>query len=319
LRCVFRGGRRRLQREKRRLGAVDEGAEVGLEDAGILAGGLLDGAIEGIEDPEEPGRLRRDAAGDEGLEMLPGTLPESGSIRPVVSLEDLQEPQGFPQVQFRILDREHRGRLLIAGKSGEALGDGDREEAIGDEARGIRGKRLQDGKAFLHPGLLLPKAPEDGMDGKLLLRAEIDEDVEFLPEGGAPGRVIEPEAVKLRLRPGPCFLDDPRLLISPGLQGEEPLEAIDEEKSALVLDDDEGVIAIGIGGDRLGRDEFGRDGGEGDFADAHGCAPGIAFAGGRERTWKVGKRKATRPFLTRPAVARMTSSSGSFRSREMAL
>lgn len=58
-----------------------------LEDAGILAGGLPDGSIEGLEDTEEAGRLRRDAAGDDSFEMLPGTLAEPGAIRPVVCLE----------------------------------------------------------------------------------------------------------------------------------------------------------------------------------------------------------------------------------------
>jgi hypothetical protein len=119
------------------LGAVDEGAEVGLEDARILAGRLLEGTIEDLEDPEKPGRLRRNAAGGQGLEVLPGTLAEPGAIRSVVSLEELQEPDGFPQVEFPFLDREHRGHLLVEGKSGDALGHRDGEEAIGDERSGV--------------------------------------------------------------------------------------------------------------------------------------------------------------------------------------
>jgi hypothetical protein len=156
------------------------------------------------------------------------------------------------------------------------------------------------------------------VDGEFLLGADIFKEVEFLSEGGAPGGVIEPEASKLGLGSRPGFLDDPRLLLSPGLQSEEPLEAVDEEELALVVDDDEGVVAIGVGGKRQRPKECGGDLGEGDFADAHG-RPAGPFAVGRERTWKVGKRKATRSFFTSPAVAWMRSSSGSFRYREMAL
>lgn len=301
------------------MGAVDEGAEVGLEDAGILAGRLLEGTIEDLEDPEKPGRLRGDAAGGQGLEMLPGTLAEPGAIRSVVDLEELQEPDGLCQMEFRLLDREHRGHLLVGRKSSDSLSNGDREEAIGDERGGVGRKRLQDGEAFLHPGLLLPEATEYGMDGEFLLGAKIVEEIEFFSEGGVPGRVIEPEAVKLGLGARPGFLDDPRLLLSPGLQGEEPLEAIDEDELAAVLDNDEGVIAIGVGGHRLRRKEFSGDFGEGDFADvAHGRPAGCAFAREMERTWKVGKRKATMSFFTRPAVAWMRASTGSFRYREMA-
>jgi hypothetical protein len=87
------------------LGAVNEGAEVSLEDAGVLAGGLFKGTIEDLKDPEKARRIRRDAAGGEGLEMLPGTLPQSGAIRSVVGLQELQEPEGLAQVELRLLDR----------------------------------------------------------------------------------------------------------------------------------------------------------------------------------------------------------------------
>jgi hypothetical protein len=252
---------------------------VGLEDARVLAGRLPEGTIEDLEDPEKPGRLRGNAAGGQCLEMLPGTLAEPGAIRSVVSPEELQEPDGLSQVKLRLLDRERRGHLLVGRKSSHSLGNGDREEAIGDERCGVGRERLQDGEAFLHPCLLLPQASEDGVDGEFLLGEDVLEEIEFLAECGVPGRVIEPEAVKLCLGSRPGLLDDPRLLLSPGLQGEEPLEAVDEEEPAAILDDDEGVIVIGVGGERQRREEFGGDGGEGDFPDvAHGRSAGIAFA-----------------------------------------
>lgn len=188
-------------------------------------------------------------------------------------------------MQFRLLDRKRRRHLLLGGKRGDRLGDGDGEEGIGQERCGLGRKLLEDGEPFLHPGFLLPEAAEDGMDRECLRGSEIVEETKLLAERGAPGRVIEPEAVELGFGARPGFLDDPRLLFTPGLQGEEPLEAIDEEESATVLDDDEGVITIGFGGHRLGQEEFGGDGDERDFADvAHGRLPGIGFAaGGRER------------------------------------
>jgi hypothetical protein len=202
---------------------------VSLEDAGVLAGGLFKGTIEDLKDPQKAGRLRGSAAGGEGLEVLPGTLPQPGAIRSVVGLQELQEPDGLAQVKLRLLDRESRGHLFVGGKGGDSLGHGDGEEGIGDEVGGLGGKPLEDGEAFFHPGLLLPQATEDGVDGEVLLVAEVIEEVEFLPEGGAPGRVIEPEAVELGFGPGPALLDDPGLLLPPSLQGEEPLEAVDEE------------------------------------------------------------------------------------------
>lgn len=266
------------------MGTIDEGTEVGLEDAGILAGGSLEGAIEGFEDPEESRGLRGDAGGGDRIEMLPGTLSQPGAIRSVVGLEELQEPDGIPQVKLRLLDRKHRGHLLLGRQGGDSLGHGDGEEAIGDEVGRLRRKPLQDREALLHPRLLLPQATEDGMDGEVFLLAEVIEEVEFLPEGGAPGGIIEAEAVELGFGPGPGFLDDPRFLFSPGLQREVPLEAVDEEEPAAVVDDNEGVVDVGVGGDRLGQEEFGGNVGEGDFSDAHGRPPAFATAGGRERT-----------------------------------
>jgi hypothetical protein len=260
------------------LGAVDEGTQVSFEDAGVLAGGLFKGTIEDLKDPEKAGRLRGSAAGGEGLEMLPGTLPQPSAIRSVVGLQELQEPDGFSQVKFRLLDRERRCHLLVGGKVGDSLGYGDGEEGIGDEVGRLGGKPLQDGEAFFHPRLLLPQATEDGVDGEVFLLAEVIEEVELLPEGGAPGRVIEPEAVELGFGPGPGFLDDPGLLLSSSLQGEEPLEAVDEEEPAPVVDDHQGVVGVGIGGDLLGPEEFGGDVGEGDFPDAHGRSPVFATA-----------------------------------------
>jgi hypothetical protein len=261
---------------------------VSLEDASVLAGGLFKGTIEDLKDPQEARRLRGSAAGGEGLEMLPGTLPEPGAIRSVVGREELQEPDGLTQVELRLLDRESRGHLLVGGKGGDSLGYGDGEEGIGDERGGVGRERLQDGEAFLHPGLLLPQATKDGVDGEVLLLVEVLEEVEFLPEGGTPGRVIEPEAVELGFGPGPALLDDPGLLLSPSLQGEEPLEAVDEEEPVAVFDDHQGVVGVGIGGDLLGPEELGGEVGEGDLPDAHGRPPVFATAEGRARTWKVG-------------------------------
>jgi hypothetical protein len=189
--------------------------------------------------------------------MLPGTLPQSGAIRSVVGLQDLEEPDGLAQVKLRLLDRERRGHLLVGGKGGDSLGHGDGEEGVGDEVGGLGGKPRQDGEAFFHPGLLLPQATKDGVDGELLLGADVVEEVEFLPEGGAPGGVIEPESVELGFGPGPALLDDPGLLLSPGLQGEEPLESVDEEEPAAVFDDHQGVIGVGVGGDLPGPEELG--------------------------------------------------------------
>lgn len=270
------------------MGPVDEGPEVGLEDAGILAGGLLHGPIEGIEDLEKAGRLRGDTAGHEGIELFPGIFSKPGAIRSVVSLEEFQESDGLTQVEFRLPDREHCGHLLLGGKGGDSLGHGDGEEGIGKERGDLGRKPLQDGETLRHPGLLLLQATGDGMDGEAFPAVEIVEEIEFLPKRGAPGRIIEPVAVELGLGAGPGLLDDPRLLCSLGLQGEEPLEAVDEEELAAVFDDHEGMIAVDVGGDRLGQEEFGGDVSKGDFTDAHSRPPGIAFPGGRERTWKVG-------------------------------
>jgi hypothetical protein len=270
------------------LSTIDEGTEVGLEDAGVLAGGSLEGTIEGFEDPEESGGLRGNAGGGDRLEMLPGTLSEPGAIRSVVGLEDLQEPDGLGEVELRLLDREHRGHLLLGRQGGDSLGHGDGEEGIGDEVGRLGRKPLQDSEPFLHPGLLLPQAPEDGMHGELLIPAEVIDEVEFLAEGGAAGGVIEAEAVELGLGPTPGFLDDPRFLFSPGLEREEPLEAVDEEEPAVDDADHQGVVGVGIGVERLGQEELGGDFGEGDFPQAHGRPPAFTSAGGRERIWKVG-------------------------------
>ena len=116
------------------------------------------------------------------------------------------------------------------------------------------------------------------MDGEVFRVAEVIEEVEFLPEGGAPGRVIEPEEVELGFGPRPCFLDDPGLLLSPSLQGEEPLEAVDEEEPPSVVDDHQGVVGVGVGGDLLGPEELGGDVCKGDFPHAHGRSPVFATA-----------------------------------------
>ena len=110
-----------------------------LEDAGVLAGGLFKSTIEDLKDPQEAGRLRGNAAGGEGLEMLPGTLPHPGAVRSVVGLQKLQEPDGLAQVKLRLLDRERRGHLLLGRQGGDSLGHGDGEEGIGDEVGGLGG------------------------------------------------------------------------------------------------------------------------------------------------------------------------------------
>jgi hypothetical protein len=222
------------------------------------------------------------------MEMLPGALPQPGAIRAVVGHEELQEPDGFPPVKLRLLHRERRGHLLLVGKRGDSLGHGDGEEWIGEEAGGGGGEPLQDVEPFLHPGLLLPQAAEECMDGEVLLAVEVVEEVELLPEGSAPGGVIEAESLEFGLGSGPCLLDDPSRLLSPGLQGEEPLEAVDEEEPAPLVDDHQGVVGVGVVGDRPGPEDLRGDVGEWDFADGHVRPPVLAAAGGRERTWKVG-------------------------------
>jgi hypothetical protein len=271
------------------LSAIDEGTQVSLEDAGVLAAGLLEGPIEGFEDREEARGLRGwSGTGDEGLELFARPFPKECPLGPVVSLEDLQEPDGLGPVKLCRLDGEHGGDLLLGREAGHTLGHGDGEEGIGDEVGRLGGEPLQDLDAPLHPGFLLPQASGDGVDGEAFDAVEIVEDLELLPQSGAPGRVIEAEALDLGLDPGPGLLDDPGLLLPKRLQGEEPLEAIDEEELSSLLDDHQRMVAVCVrrGGRRL--EELERDGGEGHLPQAHGRHPLFASAGRRERTWKVG-------------------------------
>jgi hypothetical protein len=148
---------------------------VGLEDAGVLASGSLEGAIECFEDSEEAGRFLGDAGGGDRFEMLPGTLSQLCPIRSVVGLEELQESDGFAEVKLGFLDREHRGHLLLGRQGGDSLGHGDGEEGIGDQVGRLGRKRLQDSEAFLHPRLLLPQATEDRMEREVFLALEVIE------------------------------------------------------------------------------------------------------------------------------------------------
>lgn len=269
------------------MSAVDERAEVGLLDAGILAGGLRDGPIEGFEDAEESGGLRGRAC-DEGFQMLAGPLAELRAVEPAVCLEELQEADGLSPVELRLLDREHGGHLLLERQGGDSLGHGDGEDAIGEKGGRVGGEPLQDLETPLHPGLPLPQSAGDGVGAEAIAVVEIVEDLELLPEGGAPGGVIEAEAVDPGLGPGPGLPDDPGLLLPARLQGEEPPEAIDQEEPSGRLDDHQGVIGVQVGGECRRMEEVEGDGREGHLLDAHGRHPPFASAEGRESTWKVG-------------------------------
>lgn len=111
------------------------------------------------------------------------------------------------------------------------------------------------------------------MVAEWLFAAESVEEIEVLPEGGPPAGVIEPQAVDPGLGPAPGFDDDPGPGLSPPLEGEEPLEAVDEEESSPILDDDEGVIAVEIGAERPGLEELKGDLLDGDLAHGHDGSP----------------------------------------------
>jgi len=269
--------------------AIDERAEVGLQDARVLTGGVPEGSIEGLEDRKEtPGAGGVVVADQESGEMLPGTLPHPGALGAVVGPKELQEPEALPQVELRRLDGENRRRLFLDGQGGHSQGDADGEEWLGGEGGRLGGKRLEDFESSLHPGLPLPQRPRDGVGGESLGAVEIREDLELLAESGAPGGVIEPEAVDLGLRRGPGLHDDPGRLRSPGLQGEEPLVAVDEEEAAVLLDDHQGMVLVGVGPDLLWLKEVEADTGERNLTEAHARPDRFTSAGGRERTWKVG-------------------------------
>lgn len=106
-----------LEDSESRLGSVDQGTKVGLQDAGILSGRLLQGPFEVLMDLEEglPSRRRALAAEEKRIEMLPGFFPQVGALGRLEAPQKAEEANGLGEVEPCGRDRERRGHLLLGG------------------------------------------------------------------------------------------------------------------------------------------------------------------------------------------------------------
>jgi hypothetical protein len=166
---------------------------------------------------------------------------------------------------------------------------GDPEEAFGEKLPDVRPEPLENLKPPLHPDLLLPKRPRQGVDREPLATMEVREEIEFLGECGSARWIVELEALELGLEPVPGFDDGPCGGNLPVSQSKEALETVYEEKPAALLDHHERIIAVESGRASGGGEELERDLLQGDLPRRHGrCLPSCCSFVERERTWKVG-------------------------------
>lgn len=122
------------------------------------------------------------------------------------------------------------------------------------------------------------------MLAQAILRHEAPEERKLLPEGCAAPGVIQAEPLELRLEPSPGLEDDPGGRDSLGPERHVALEAIDEEKAAGFLRDDEREARVDDVRASFALAELEGDLLERDLADAHGSSFG-SKPGRIERIW----------------------------------
>lgn len=225
-----------------------------------------------------PGALPGRVQGRSGTFAEPRSLGASGCLKESEEAVRLSRGERFGA------QGQRRRDVLLAGKKRQGMDNARAEEPLGEDLVNLRMELLEDLPAALDPARLPPEPPGDRERGELLLTREEGDDLELLPERGAPPGIVPDEPLEPSLDAAPGFHDHPGGLSLCRMVGEVALEAVDEDEAARVFKDDEGIVDIDRGRAVVALEELQGDLVEGDFAErVHRFPPA-----GSESTWKVG-------------------------------
>jgi hypothetical protein len=266
---------------QRQLDLSSQGPEERFGKAGLEGGEALQSSITGTAGVVELIALAELA--DRWHERLSWRLAQACSVLAVCGFEKQQEVTRLLGRQTRPGDGERRCQLLLGREPGDALQESHPQELLGEGLAHLGVKPPEELHSPLDPEPFPPDCLGDGAGGEAVGSVEPHQ-LELLGERGPAAGVVAPEALEAGLDPVPGLDDDPDVFVTAFLEGEEALEAIDEEEAPLgFLDHQQRIVEVDRCRWPMGRGELERDRPQRDLAQAH-----RSLLRGRERTWKVG-------------------------------
>ena len=196
----------------------------------------------------------------------------AGALECVASSEDVEKEVRLAEGEARLAKGECRRDLLVVGKPGETLCQGDTEEPLGEKLGDLLPEPLQDLEPRLDPLRRFVEHSGKSRHREPFSEVKIAQCVEILGKGGFSGRVVAFEASDLGLDRGPGLDDGPDRWGLDFPQGEESLEAVDEQESPGLFDDDQGIVGVDLLGRVGDAEELGRYVSERDFSTTHGAS-----------------------------------------------
>lgn len=203
--------------------------------------------------------------------------------------------------------------MLLRRKLRDPLGHGDAVQTLRDKGGDFLREPSEDGEASLDPDLPPAQTMRQGCRRQSVLGVQAGEDLQLFAERGLAGGVVAPQTFQFRLHPVPRLHDDPDRGRAAVPKRQEATDAVDQEDLAVLLDADQGRVAVDLSGWPRGAHQLQGDRREGDLAEPHRTSS-PSWVLGRERTWKRGYWKATRFFRISPRRASSTASTEMWRS-----